>query len=77
MGLVNRGWVPEQGHHALQQGTPRLAAGDTPRPRTGRSIYRVVNSVTKHEGILDFLHLLNCCGAFLSAEAVFRSNAGS
>jgi len=40
MGLVNRGWVPEQGHHALQQGTPHLAAGDTPCPQTGHSIYR-------------------------------------
>jgi len=37
----------------------------------------LVNSVTKHEGILDFFHLLNCCSAFLWAKTVFRSNMGS
>jgi len=49
MGLVYRGWVPEQGHHALQQGTPRLAAGDTPRPQTGHSIYRATKFKTMEQ----------------------------
>ena len=40
MGLADGRWVLEQGHHLLQRGTPPLGARDTPRPQTGRSVYR-------------------------------------